>query len=360
MPGSALEIADLHVPHLTDTTSASEPSAEGRRLRRLGRLAICASLVVAGSLRLAAAAVHPAQPAVGDRLVCVSSSGLACFEASSMAHRWRALRGNYTFAPLVAGSVVLVGSTTGLHALRSEDGSPHWSWNSGRETASPAVQADTVFAAGRSGRIAALGLESGDARWRRRLGGRLYTPAVSGSLVFAGARNGSIYGLHRRTGDTLWTHSLPAKLVSRPVAVPGGVIITAFDGTVVKLADSGRVRWQKRDPAPSFSPTVAGEMLLFGGMDGELRARHRRSGDLLWRSRLPGSLSIPAAARGNRAAVVTPGGALHVIDAGTGDVLARVELPGAPLGSPVPLENGEWRVFFRDAGEVSWTSTSPG
>lgn len=306
----------------------------------------------------AGAALYPSQPASTAGLLCVSESGLSCFDPGDMALRWRALRGNYTFKAVITNAAVLAGSSTGLHVRHAADGSPHWNWNSGRATASPVVSSGTVYAAGHGGRIAALDLANGDLKWSRRLDGRVYTPAILGGQVVAGRRTGNVETLSAASGATLWRHTLQDKLVARPVALDDRIIVTSFDGSVVSLSPSGEVLWEKQDPAPSFAPAVGDELLVFGGMDGKLRARHPTTGKLLWQAELSGQLSIPARLRGERVAVATPDGELAIIHADDGTVLARAALPGAPLGSPVPLESGEWRVFFRDAGEISWVDAA--
>lgn len=303
---------------------------------------------------LAGAALYPSQPATTPDLLCVSESGLSCFNPGTMEVQWRALRGNYTYKPVITSSTVLVGSSTGLHVRHAADGSPHWRWNSGRETASPAISSGTVYAAGHGGRVAALDLADGDLVWSRRLDGRVYTPAMLGGQVIAGRRAASVVSLSAASGETLWRYTLQRGLVARPVALDDRIIVTSFDGSVLSLSPSGEVLWQKQDPAPSFSPSVGDELLVFGGMDGRLRAREPATGNLLWQVQLSGQLSIAAQLRGDRVAITTPDGELAIIHTDDGEVLARTSLPGAPLGSPVALGSGDWRVFFRDAGEISW------
>lgn len=275
-----------------------------------------------------------------------------------MEKRWSALPDAHTFQPLISENAVVVGSTSGLQVLDRSDGTIRWQWRTGDEVFSPAADGNVVYVTDRGGRIAALGLDDGHVVWARQLEGWLYTPALVAGRVITGGRAGVVYALDRRTGETAWTRKLDQELVFRPVAVDDGVVVTTFRGSILRLDRDGRARWRQRDPAPSFSPTVADELLLFGGMDGVLRARDKGTGRLRWRVELSGPLAIPARVHGDQVAVVTPDGALVVVDAADGSVLARVAVPGKILGAPFRSPGGGWRVFHREAGIISWVDAS--
>lgn len=317
---------------------------------------VLACWLMSGSLF--AAGVYPSQPAKRDRLLCVSGPGVTCFASATMEKRWSALPDAHTFQPLISENAVVVGSTSGLQVLDRSDGTIRWQWRTGDEVFSPAADGKVVYVTDRGGRIAALGLDDGHVVWARQLEGWLYTPALVAGRVITGGRAGVVYALDRRTGEFAWTRKLDQELVFRPVAVDDGVVVTTFRGSILRLDRDGRVRWRQRDPAPSFSPTVADELLLFGGMDGVLRARDKGTGRLHWRVELSGPLAIPARLHGDRVAVVTPDGALVVVDAADGSVLARVAVPGKPLGAPFRFPGGGWRVFHRKAGIISWVDAS--
>jgi len=333
------------VRRLTDQVKAVLPQ---------NTLAACIVLGGAAAAPWVHAALYPSQPAAAADLLCISESGVSCFNPQTMELEWRALRGNYTYEPVISGSAVLAGSSTGLHVRHAGDGSPHWRWNSGRETASPAVGSGIVYAVGHGGRVAAMTLAEGRVRWARRLDGHLFTPAVLGGQVVTARRGGVLAGLSAASGRSLWRYTLENELVGRPVTWADRIIVTSYDGSVLSLSPSGEVMWRKQDPAPSFPPSAGENLLVFGGMDGKLRARDPKTGDLLWQAQLSGQLSIPPRLQGDRIAVATPDGELVILNVDDGEVQGRTTLPGTPLGGPLPLASGEWRIFFRDAGEISW------
>jgi len=336
----------------------------GRALRRPARLrhgAAALVLLLAGGVAAApppSSAVYPRQPATGHGLTCLAGSGVRCFASDSMERRWEALPGTRTFELVMAPDAILAGSTAGLHALDPTDGSVRWRWRSGAEVFSPAVESSFAYASDRAGRVAAIRLTDGEIRWQRRLDGWLYTPALVAGQLITGGRGAIVYALDQDTGETVWTRKLAQELVYRPVAVGNGVVVTAFDGSVIRLGRDGSIRWRDRDPSPSFSPAVAGNLLLFGGMDGILRARDARTGRMRWRVELSGRLNIPAREDGGEAAVVSPDGTFALVDAVDGSVQVRTSIPGSPVGAPIRTGDGTWRVFQRHRGIISWVVAS--
>lgn len=314
------------------------------------------SFQVSGSQQ--STAVYPDNPLAERDVLCVSDDGVTCLESAELGKRWEALAGVNTFEVLYTADAVLVGSTTGLHALSPADGSSRWQWRGDAHVFSPAVGGEVAYATDRTGRIAALDLQDGRVIWEKELNGWLYTPALLEDRLITGGSGGVVYALHRGTGETLWTRRLDQELVFRPVAVPGGVVVTTFKGSVLLVDGDGELVWEERDAAPSFSPAAADDLLVFGGMDGVLRARDARTGRLRWRVELSGALSVPARIRAGEVAIVTPDGALLILDAADGSRLARVPLPGTPLGRPVYSGDHGWRVLQRDAGIFSWVGAS--
>lgn len=326
------------------------------RRRTTTFLVVLACWLITGSPLTAA--VYPSQPAKRDGLLCVSGPGVTCFASATMEKRWSALPDVHTFEPLISKNAVILGSTSGLHVLDASDGAARWCWRSDGEVFSPAVDGNVVYVTDRTGQVAAMDLDDGDVVWTRRLDGWVYTPALVADRLITGGRAGVVHALDRDTGETLWVRELDQELVFRPVAVDDGVVVTTFKGSIFRLERDGRVRWKQRDPSPSFSPAAVGELLIFGGMDGVLRARDRRSGRPRWSVELGGMLAIPAQAHGSQVAAVSLDGTFALIDAGDGSLLASVSIPGKPVGGPFRFRQDVWRVLYRDAGIISWIDAS--
>lgn len=330
-----------------------------RAMQGMGRLSnrVVVSAILALSMSNPVV-VRAAQPEAFRAPICVSASGVVCFERGSMGERWRALAGVHPLQPVLGPGVLLAGSSSGLHALNLSDGKPLWTWRPGDTVFPPAVDETTVYATDRAGHVAAIRLSDGDIKWRRNLDGWLYTPALSEGLVVTGGRRAAVHALDRQTGRTMWTRELDQELVSPPVAVRGGAVATTFSGSVYKLSLEGHLLWKQVDPVPSFSPAVAGNLLIFGGMDGMLRARGVASGALRWQLELSGPLSIRPSAHAGQIAVATPDGELVIVDSAKGTVLCRRAIRGRPLAAPVALGSQNWRAFHLASGIVSWVDAS--
>ena len=319
----------------------------------------------AGSLLLAIAttthaATYPADPALGAGLLCVSDGGVVCLDAKDLSVRWRALGDAHTLEPVIAGGLVLVGGGAGLHALEADTGERRWHWAGEGLVFAPTIGADTAYAADRAGHVVALELEHGSVRWQRDLGGWSYPPAVVGGRLVSGGREGVVRALAPGDGATLWRHELGQELVYRPVPAAGLAVVTTFGGRIVAYAPDGRIAWQARDAVPSFSPAVAGPLLLFGGMDGRLRARVAATGAKAWDFQASGQLARPARhhAASDEVALVDADGHAFVLDGATGRLLLRVRIPGPPTGGPVHRPGAGWIVPYRDRGTMRYLPLS--
>lgn len=318
---------------------------------RLGRVVV----LLAALSATADAATYPTRPAVGAGLVCVSDSGLVCLDGGDLTVRWQALAGEHTLEPVIADGMVLVGGGTGLHAFHAASGEQRWHWRGKGLTFTPSVDRDTAYVADQEGRLLALDLATGAPRWQRELAGWSYPPAIVAGRLVTGGREGVVRALDPADGQTLWRRELQQELVYRPVAVDDMAVITTFDGRILALDAEGTTIWTARDPVASFSPVPAGDLLLFGGMDGRLRARHVDDGRLVWQVEATGPLALPARqhAPGSQAALVDADGNAIVVDMRSGEVVLRTPLPGKPVSAPLYRDAGGWVAFSRRGGTIA-------
>jgi outer membrane protein assembly factor BamB len=189
-----------------------------------------------------------------------TTGGIAAFEASTGAERWRAqfppaangIGVGAAGKPLVAGSLVVVSNRDGsIHALGRDDGAPVWSipgldvrlLRASPITERPGprpdfraltVSAGSLFAGSLFGYVTAYDLDTRKERWRH-LGGQngsiglhlsasvqtLYFPAFSGRLTAVSTAKGVEQW---RIGDGQNTFLFP------PALTAGAVYATSFDG----------------------------------------------------------------------------------------------------------------------------------
>lgn len=318
-----------------------------------------AAWLIHGAAYPAATAHYPAQPAAGAGVVCVSASGVVCFDEGDLTRRWSALAGRQTFEPVIAGSTLLVGGSSGLHAFDARTGAPHWHRESEGAVFSPTVAEGVAYATDRQGRIEALEIRTGEVLWQRRVEGWTYPPAIVAGRLVTGGRAGVLFAVEPGDGRVLWRRDLDQELVYRPVAVGSSVVVTTFAGTVAAFAPDGALLWQARDSVPSTSPEHADGLLVFPGMDGTLRARDASTGRLAWTAPLSGRLSVAGRADGGRVAAASSDGVAFVLETAGGSVVHRAAIPGAPVGGAIARGDGRWRVPYRAAGIISWLEASP-
>ncbi|MDZ7829889.1 MAG: PQQ-binding-like beta-propeller repeat protein [Halofilum sp. (in: g-proteobacteria)] len=316
--------------------------------------------LVAGLLVLHAAAAgaarYPGQPARGDGLVCVSVHGVACVDRESGALRWSALAGEHTLEAVIAGGRVFVAGSGGLRVFRAGTGELEWRWRSGAMVFPPTVAGGVAYTGDETGRMWALDADSGDVLWERRFEGWSYPPALVGDTLVTGGRGGIVRGLDAATGATRWRRAQSQELVYRPIAAGGLAVVTTFDGTVAAYRADGSEAWRHRDPVASRSPAAGGGLLLFGGLDGRLRARDAADGRLLWsRDFGEGRLQRPAVfgPDARRAALHTPDHRIVVLEVRSGRPLLQIDVPPGTRGTPLFLAGRGWTVVVHRAGTFS-------
>jgi outer membrane protein assembly factor BamB len=203
----------------------------------------------------------------------------------------------YLSSPVVEGGAVFFGSGDGhLYAVDAATGSLRWRFRTGDVVhASPAFADGIVYAGSWDGRFYALDARSGEQRWMFQAGvdqllhnqqGFQSSPAVVNGVVYTGCRDGHVYALDARTGQERWRVDTAASWVNATPAVSEGrVYFGTSDSSLYRVVDaaSGRPLQQHDVLAYMFaSPTVAGDVVLLGMLNGVLQARDKAGGSLLW------------------------------------------------------------------------------
>jgi outer membrane protein assembly factor BamB len=273
----------------------------------------------------------------------------------------------------------------------------------GAVTGQPAPAADgRVYFSSHDGVLRAVGAD-GRMRWQRPLG----APAHAGPVIDArervlvGTDAGELWGFDRDGRRRLHV-DLGAPIDTRPVPLPDGGIACAAGATLWGLEADGRTRFrfptygkvfgapvrveggvafgaqdhhlyvvdargERRFAADLGSdldggPAVAADgSLIVGADDGVLRALSPRDGRVLWARRLGPALRSAPVPAGGRVVVATRGlrPALHLLDARTGEPLARLGLglsdaPAQLSGAPRVDASGRVYVGTRADGLIGF------
>lgn len=185
--------------------------------------------------------------------------------------------------------VVPAGST--VVALEIEDGSERWSFKLGRQFPvgmTPAIAGGKVLFGAYNSIFYALHIDSGEEIWTYE-GDRPFgtnDPVVVQDKVFVGNRGGIISALDLKKGTLLWKFETGVTGLSTPGIVPGNVIVGfskfvgTFDQKTGKPDPKGRSF--KTSFNPFGSPTLVGDTLYFGNLDGHLYAYEYKNGQYKW------------------------------------------------------------------------------
>jgi outer membrane protein assembly factor BamB len=203
----------------------------------------------------------------------------------------------YLSSPVVADGAVFFGSGDGhLYAVDAATGNLRWRFRTADVVhASPAFADGVVYAGSWDGRFYAVDARSGAQRWMFQAGvdtlvhnqqGFQSSPMVANGVVYTGCRDGHVYALDARTGQERWRVDTNASWVNATPAVSEGrVYFGTSDSSLYQVVDaaSGKPLQQHDVLAYMFaSPTVAGDVVMLGMLNGVLQARDKASGSLLW------------------------------------------------------------------------------
>lgn len=213
--------------------------------------------------------------------------------------------GHYVLA--VGGAVVALSPTSGavLWRLELEPGE--------RVSTTPAAHGGRVFLGTERGRFLAVELATGRPAWVKK-GPSTYVvtrPVVAFGKVFvgdrgvAGLRTGAVNAFDVTNGDLVWSTEFGATGFSTPGVVvdeSGGQRIVAGFGRSVALFDA---KTGERATEPEIvtgqnafgSPTVVGDTIYFGNLDGHLYAHDLVTGALRWALEMP---PVPAGRHPNQ------------------------------------------------------------
>ncbi len=218
-------------------------------------------------------------------------------------------------APVIWRDLAILPTTEkGVIALKLGDGKQAWNRDdgSGRIPGRMALIGDTVYyGAGRT--VHACDARTGKPLWQRRLGGAIIGGVVAGTgKVFAPTGEHALYCLDARSGAILWDYAVRLPIIMEPTVDGNTVVFGAMDGIVRAVdATTGREIWANRvsresdsyTTAPYWPPVVAGGRVVVckgtvGKEDHNLLAFNLSDGKAAWSRRLGVSLMRLATSAG--------------------------------------------------------------
>jgi outer membrane protein assembly factor BamB len=289
------------------------------------------------------------------------------------------------------GRVFVGSSDHGLYALRANNGSTIWRYETlGAVQSEPLYDPalDVVYFGSNDGALYAVHASDGQLIWRFQSGGEVgRRPVVAGENLFFANAADNLFALDRRTGKSLWRiHRTPALGMeisgySGP-AYEHGVVFFAFSDGHVGAYDAvdGSEKWTPVDLSAEAEQSAGGESLRYLDVDttpvpddlgvqgpvvfvasyaGGVYALDQARGAPVWKNEkaigvtdltlwrepahaaspdspdyVPGGPLVPA-----RELLMASSGAsgLQAIDPATGRVLWRIPIPDGGVTAPAPV-----------------------
>jgi outer membrane protein assembly factor BamB len=298
-------------------------------------------------------------------------------ETGSGRNVWTLRIGDIFGDAVLDGDRIYVGADTGVLYAFNARGHERiaWQFQAGAPLrASPAFDADTVFAASNDGIIYALDKASGSLRWSYKVSNTeprafqfFSTPALGNGRIFVGAANRRLYCLDAASGKLLWQAQMSDWIRSKPAVIGSDVMVVAMDGTVQAFSSSGKELWRSKvGEHQVMADLVADDAgVLVSSSDLYLHSLRPSDGKLQWRhslieaayingERIPADMIAGGADYQSSPTVVDgiayvggPNRFVYAVDAATGKEIWRFETSGQVSGTPTVAEG---RVYFGQQG----------
>jgi eukaryotic-like serine/threonine-protein kinase len=211
---------------------------------------------------------------------------------------------------LDSGKLVFGTEAGSFYALDSRDGSLRWRQRIGSSVGSvPLVEGGRVYLSAADNALHALDLETGTEAWRRNLGKPAdptsywdyyqSSPVMAGGNLYVGGADGNLYSVDPRTGRTIWCSHAGGRVRTTPAIASDRVLVGTTTGYIVAFDRlTGKQLWKFKTQGGSqdFSfkdndtrsimtaPTIAGDVVIAGGRDGNLYGLNLATGEEQWRA----------------------------------------------------------------------------
>jgi outer membrane protein assembly factor BamB/predicted MPP superfamily phosphohydrolase len=226
-----------------------------------------------------------------------------------------------------------------------------------------------VFVTNTNGEVVALHKKNGKKAWKFKTNGKIYAmPAASNNIVVTGSSDNFIYGLSARTGKLLWKLETEKAVLGNPVIEKGVAYIGSSDGHFRAIdITTGTLRWDF-DSVRGFvvtKPLIYNNKIYFGCWNNDFYCLDISTGKQIWKWNNGASnrMFSPAAcfpvATANRVFIVAPDRYMTSLDASTGSVIWRKQMPDLRVRESMGLSKDSSLVFVKTMeGNVYGISTS--
>lgn len=178
------------------------------------------------------------------------------------------------------------------------------------------------------------------------------TPVAYGRNVYVASTDGTLYALDQTTGNQVWTMRTDSRITTTPEiatadvgeGVTSAMVVLAGDDGIVRARDALSDLQSEAWSVPlgsriTSSPVVAEGMAFVATSDGWVHALGLTDGHQVWRYPAEGDglgvVSAPLVYHEGVVYVGTESGALHLIEAATGEARCQFDTGAAIVANPV-------------------------
>lgn len=293
------------------------------------------------------------------------------------------------YAPpaLTSDGLVIVGSASGKHILYALDPKdliadgdrkiPAVAWSfsgaTGSWVASPLIVENRLFAPNADGNLYVIDLADGQSQKQPlkvvELGGRLWAqPVTDGERVFITSLDHSVYAVDLDTYELVWHEDISAAIPGSPAIGPDGNLYVGSLASQLERFDPATGQHSSVLDAESWiwsTPTLDGEALYFGDLDGNFYSFNTSSGTLNWSVQPDGPVTANAIPQNDHLLLATEAGNIYAIDK-SGKTLWFETVGGKIYTTPVvagdlilvaPLGSDFYLSALDSNGRQVWTFT---
>jgi outer membrane protein assembly factor BamB/predicted phosphohydrolase len=314
-----------------------------------------------------------ATPAVWkDNVITGNSSGaISGYSVTDGSLKWKFMTAGtvYSSPDVSDGKVVIGSSDRNIYCLDANRGTLLWKTQTGAPVVAAATIRDgVVYIGGSDGVFRALDLKTGKTKWEfKYVGGFVETkPLIYENKVFFGAWDTYLYALAVNDGSLLWKWSngnsgvLLSPGACWPVAANGKVFVVAPDRFMTAIdAQTGKTIWRskQRQVRECVGISEDGNRIYVRCMTDTVVAFNSSSSSPaeVWATHCGYGYDIDPSMPMERDGLVyfgTKNGVVFALDARSGAILWKHRIGGTIASTPVPIENR--RVVISDLdGRIS-------
>ena len=233
-----------------------------------------------------------------------------------------------------------------------------WSYQDGSDIGSGTSCNDNlVFSSNTNGEIISLNKKTGKIAWKYTTGGKVYAiPATDGKTVVAGSSDGYIYALVAKSGSLSWKIKTGKAVLAHAIIDKAIAYTGASDGhfRAINIKD-GKTIWDFNGVAGFVvdKPLIYKNRIYFGCWNNDFYCLDLFTGNQVWKwsngstNRMYSPAACFPVASGNRIFIVAPDRFMTSLDASTGVVIWRKQMPDNRVRESMGLSADSSLVFVK-------------